>query len=192
MIRHTLIFLLALSAVACTNPLASGPGRVVVKLDQAAIQLVPHSTLFPESSNKSGAPREALRLSISSQTDLLKYFQEWQRHLQVRCSVDGNVNGRAYKGFAIDLIPENEELPHPTTLNRYHYTIYAFIDLEADDVEYKGGKPATTLDLKTERFDSLRCHLIGVEKAPVLFPRSNDVSVSAKTFHELLAQAQIR
>ena len=114
--------------------------------------------------------------------------------MQVRCSVEGNANRRAYNGFAIGPLPVERDIgvtqhrARPTTTS-HRYTIYSFIDLEADEIEYENGKPASMLNLKVDTFESLKCHLLGVVKAPVPFPRSNYLVVSASTFHELLRGA---
>jgi len=185
----SLLTLLAVGIVGCSNPLPFGPGRVAINLDQAKVLLVDRATLFPESPARSGSPkqREALELVISSRTELLEYFAEWDRYVQVRCSVEGNLNGRSYTGFASEPILKKTGPSKP-----YQYTIYAFIDLKAEDTEYVAGRPATTFDLRTERFESLDCHLLGVTKAPVLFPRSNNVVVSGASFRTLLRQSNPR
>ncbi|MEG3158229.1 hypothetical protein ACKVMH_10125 [Lysobacter zhanggongensis] len=182
MLRRGILLLLALATVSCSG------GRVAVTLDHTSIRVIDHATLFPESPDPhpDRPSRQVLQLNISSQTDLLKYFGDRHTQLQVRCSVDGNTNGRAYNGFAIGPIPEGKgAIPH-------RYTIYSFIGLEADEAQYENGKPASTLNLKADRFQALKCHLIGVQKAPVPFPRSNDFVVSASTFHELLRGASKR
>jgi hypothetical protein len=196
-VRCTLLVLLSVAIAACSNPLPFGPGRVEIKLDQAAVLAVEHSTLFPDSSRDPAAParREVLRLVISSKTELLSYFKERDRQVQVRCAVDGNRSGKSYSGFALGPVPERRL--HLNSTNAalqppYRYTIYAFIDLKAEDVQYKGGKPAGSLDLKKEAFGTLKCHLLGVTKAPVLLPRSNDIIVSATTFQSLLHAANLR
>jgi hypothetical protein len=187
--RVSLPALLALGIVGCSNPLPFGPGRVAINLDEAKVLLVDRATLFPGSPASADSPkqRESLELVISSRTELLEYFAKWDRHVQVRCSVEGNLNGRSYKGFAFKPV-----LKRPGPSKSYQYTIYAFIDLQADDIEYVAGRPATTFDLRTERFESLKCHLLGVTKAPVLFPRSNDIVVPGSSFRMLLRQSNPR
>ena len=184
-IRATLLALLCLVA-ACSNPFQFGPGRVDLKLESITVQTVEHSMLFGDAkyAQAKRPDREVVHLKVSSQTDLLQYFQEWEREIQVRCSVDGNLNGRSYRGFALGPFQEGANISRstnrtdaspPQPAERYIYSIYAFVDLVADDVEYQDGKPASTLNLKVDHFESLRCHLLGVTKAPVLFPKSNDV-----------------
>lgn len=177
--RFSLAALLALGFAGCSNPLPVGPGRVDISLDRVTVVLVDDATLFPGFPTRSGSPeqREALELDISSQTELVEYFAEWNRQVQIRCSVDGNLNGRSYTGVARHLA-----MKRPGELKPFKYTVYAFIDLKALDTHYVSGQPATTLDLKTERFESLKCHFLGVTKAPVLLPRSNDVVVFESTF----------
>jgi len=197
MLRSALLTLLSLAIAACSNPLSFGPGRIVINLDQAKVLAVDHAVLFPEFPRDSATPerREVLQLVISSRIELLKYFADWGRQVQVRCAVEGNSNRRTYSGFALGPRPEAHAAPtdKDSALRKpYRYTIYAFIDLKADDEKYVSGRPATTLDLKTETFESLRCHLLGVTEAPVLFPRSNDVVVPASTFRSLLRQGNVQ
>jgi hypothetical protein len=200
---YRLVALLSLSAAAasCTNLMSFGPGRVTVALEYAAVQTVDHIVLFPKSLgeqvNVNRPSRQAIRLNISSGTNLLKYFKDWDRQLQVRCSVVGSANGRAYSGFAVGPFPDTIKDAELATLQRpaepkHHYTIYAFIDLVAEDDEYNSGKLATTLNLKSDRFEALACHLLGVTKAPVLFPRSNDVVLQEEQVHALIRQASAR
>ena len=186
--RVSLPALLALGIAGCSNPLPVGPGRVEIDLDQAKVLRVDQATLFPGSPTRSGSPkrREALELVISSPRELLGYFAKWNRQVQVRCSVEGNLNGRSYAGFATHPVLKRSGPSRP-----YEYTIYAFIDLKAEDTEYVRGRPAPTFDLRTEGFESLKCHFLGVTKAPVLFPRSNEVVVSASTFRTLLRQSAL-
>jgi len=186
--RAPLFAFLTFGIVGCSNPLPFGPGRVDITLEQVKVLLVDHATLFPESPKRSGSPdrREALELIISSRTELLGYFAEQNRQIQVRCSVEGNSNGRSYTGFAT-----HAALKTPGSSKPYKYAIYAFIDLKAEDAHYVNGRPATVLDLRTEGFVSLNCYFLGVTKAPVMFPRSNEVVISGSTFRTLLRQSGI-
>jgi len=125
----------------------------------------------------------------------VRYFAEWNRQLQVACSVEGSANGGSYRGFATGLLENGRSndvsLSGASESERHFYTIYTFVDLIADDAEYKAGRPATTLNLTSDRFEALRCHLRGVTMAPVLFPRSNDVVVPADRFRDLYRQAHL-
>jgi len=190
--------LLSLTVVACSNPFPFGPGRVDVRLEDVAVVAVEHAALFPESASAPNRPsRPAVRLKISTQTDLIQYFKEWDRQIQVRCSVDGSANGRSYHGFATQPLHDrsgsevNTHSQGPSASQRHRYTIYTFIDLAAEDDEYQGGKPKTTLSLRGDQFEALRCHLLGVTKAPVLFPKSNDFVVPAEQFGKLYRQAHL-
>ncbi len=178
MLSRSLLLLLAFASVSCTS------SRVAVNLEQASIRTIDHATLFPGSPvvQHDRSLRHVLQLNISSQTDLLKYFEDRHTQLRVRCWVEGSTDRKEYTGFAIGPITE-KSIGETTS---HHYTIYSFIDLEADDVQYKNGKPASTMDLRLARFDALKCHLLGVVKAPVPYPQSNDLIVSSSTFRELL------
>jgi hypothetical protein len=66
----------------------------------------------------------------------------------------------------------------------YRYTVYAFLDLKAYDTEYVMGRPRSTFDLATQRFESVGCYVIGVAMAPVpvLYPRTNDFTMTYAEF----------
>jgi hypothetical protein len=142
--------------------------------------------------------REVLLLKFSSSIDLFDYFASWQRMIQVRCHVDGSENGRAYTGFGwgpyeagIDISrlrrPRGDAPPSLSGSSGGHeYSIYAFPDLIADDEVYKNGEPRSHMHLDTDRWSNLGCYVIGVTKAPVLFPRSNDLLVNAEQFNDLV------
>lgn len=185
--------LLLLTPLHGPNPFPFG--RIEVSLDQVAIRDIPHAELFQDEHADAGLrpSTETVALDISSETDLFEYFQREEDQLQVRCSVHGNANGRKYSATGRPSLPR-----HPPTRpeggapsdngapTRYNYTRYAFIDLKADDVVYQGGKPASTLGLKTESFESLRCHVVGVSLGSLLWPRTEDIIVSADAFRALL------
>lgn len=180
MLRRTQSTLLVLLAASCSGP------PVAITLDQAAVRTVDHATLFAKynASRTDGPPRQVLELRISSQTELLKHFKDHGKQLQVRCSVNGTTNKEPYNDSAFGPFPEDG-----SSNDRHHYAIYAFVDLVAHAAEYQNGKPASTLNLKSDPFDSLSCQLVGVEKAPVRFLRSNEIVLSASSFQALLGQA---
>jgi hypothetical protein len=196
-LRRTVLSLMSVVVAACASPLPIGPGRVAVTLEETNIRVIENDVLFPEFVGRQAdrAPRQVVQFRISSQTDLLKYFKDWDRQLQVRCSVEGNNNGRKYDSFGIGPLPEGgpqnggNNSGQVTPGSKHHYTIYAFIDLIAEDHEFEDGKPATTLNLKVDHFESLRCHLLGVTMAAVIFPRSNDFVITVDRFQTLLRQA---
>ena len=185
-----LVLVLTLMPFHCSNPLPFGPGRVAVNLDRATVRAVDHAVLFrePRTSPDQKPSRQVLELRISSRTDLLGYLGGGGRHLQVRCDVVGNTNGRRYRDSALGPFPG--KAPAGSLVHRY--TIDAFMDLQASDVEYEGGKPASTLDLKSSVFHSLRCHLVGVTMGPAFWPRSNDLVVTAAQFRALVDNGQSR
>ena len=183
-----LLVLLSIAAASCSNPFSFGPGRVAVSLEEASVRTVENEALFPGTpANLKHVRRRVIQFRISSRTDLLKYFEDWERQVQVRCSVDGSVNGRAYGNSGYG--PRLERVDQD---GDYHYIVAAFVDLKAWDVEREGGKPATTLDLEVDRFESLGCHIIGVQMGPVLFPRTNDFVVAASMVHELIRKESIQ
>jgi hypothetical protein len=163
--------------------------RLSITLDEASIRFVDHATLFPNfvATAGSGLKRQVLQLNISSEVDLLDYLKSRGLQTQFRCAVIGNANQKSYGGYGIGPAPEERESVSESP-RQNHYVVYTFIDLQADAVEYKNGKPESRLDLKSDRFESLSCHVIGVDKAPARFPRSNDIAVSFSTFQELLQE----
>jgi hypothetical protein len=79
----------------------------------------------------------------------------------------------------------------PDAAGKYRYTVYAFLDLKADDETYVNGKPRGTLDLTTQRFRSLQCFVIGVTMFALIFPRTNAVTVSEQDIREGIPNLQI-
>lgn len=163
--------------------------RLQINLDKATVRYVDQETLFPENvgATSNGPQRQILELTLSSQVDLLDYLNSRGFQIQVRCSVTGNENGKAYNGYGIGPVPVAPATSRGIA-KPYQYIAYTFIDLKADAVEYTNGKPESELDLRESKFDSLNCHVIGVDKAPILFPRSNDIVVTFATFQELVQQ----
>jgi len=196
-LRRTVLSLMSVVVASCASPLPFGPGRVAVTLEETNIRVVENDALFPEFVGKQAdrTPRQVVQFRISSQTDLPKYFKDWDRQLQVRCSVEGNNNGRKYDSFGVGPLPEGgpqnsgDNSGQVTPKSKHYYTIYAFIDLIAEDHQFQDGNPATTLNLKVDHFESLRCHLLGVTMAPVIFPRSNDFVIPVNRFQTLLREA---
>lgn len=180
MLCRTPWILLVLLAASCSGP------PVAIILDQAAVRTVDHATLFAKynASRTDGPPRQVLELRISSQTELLKHFKDHGKQLQVRCSVNGPTNRESYNDSAYGPFPEEASYNE-----RHHYVVYAFVDLVAHATEYQSGKPTSTLNLKSDPFDSLSCQLVGVEKAPVPSLRSNKIVISASSLQALLGQA---
>jgi hypothetical protein len=162
---------------------------VAITLEEARIEAVPLSEIFrssPMDAAAASSRRHVLRMLISSDTDLEDYFKDWQ--LQVRCRVEGAGNGRHYQSSGWGPYVERPQAAAP---GKHVYSIYSFVDLDADDVEYDKGKPVSTLELDSQRFDRMGCHLIGVQMQ--LFgrwARSNDVWLSDADFRTLLARSQ--
>ena len=112
--------------------------------------------------------------------------------VQTRCFVDGAEDGRSYRGLAVGPLQEGidismrgsrrKEALHlgPDSAGKYRYTVYAFVDLTADDKKYVDGKPRGTFDLISQRFSSVSCFIIGVQMAPLIFPRTSTFSLSER------------
>ena len=193
-----LLLVLVLLPFRCSNPLPFGPGqRTPVTLDRATVRWVDHDVLFgaPRTSADQAPSRQALELRISSRTDLIEYFEEGDRQLQIRCDVVGNTNGKRYDSIGFGPYPDAGSEARgkaPADAIAHRYTFYAFVDLNAWDVQYEGGKPASTLDLKSSSFDALRCHLVGVTMVPLFWPRTNDLVVTEAQFRSLLREGDMR
>ena len=175
---------------ACTNPLPFGPGRIEIKLEKAAVERSTRKQVLGRKGMGPDDPVDFIRIDFSSGTNLIRYFDERDRHIQARCFVSGADDHRTYTSFGVGPIqegiditeanhePEEGERLRQVTADRYFYTIHAFLDLKADDEEYLNGKPRGTLDLRSRDFENVSCFVIGVIKAPALFPRSNEITMS--------------
>ena len=177
----------------CANPLPFGPGRVEVTLEKAAVQTITRGALWPDSDPDSpDQPTNLIRFDLSSKKNLIRYFEDWDRMVQTRCFVDGAEDGRSYSGFAVGPLQEGIDISMrgrrrkeaidlgPDSDGKYWYSVYAFIDLTADDQKYVDGKPRGTFDLTSQRFSRVGCFIIGVQMAPVIFPRTNAFSLSER------------
>lgn len=162
-------------------------------LDAVTVERVTRGALLPDSDpDWRNVPANVVRFDLSSETNLARYFDDWDRMLQPRCAVKGAEDGRHYRGFTVGPLQEGVDIsmrgPHrkealaftADATGKYRYTLYAFLDLKADDQQYVDGKPRGTLDLSSQRFRSLQCFVIGVTMAPVIFPKTNTVSVSER------------
>ena len=180
--RASLRLVLPLFALAATS---CGGARVAVSLDAASVRAFEHAEVFgqPPTSPSQPPTRDALRLELSSSTELFESFRQQESQLQVRCRVEGGSTGRSYEAIGIGL------RPHGRDDTAHRYVVYTFIDLEADDRRHEAGRPATTLDLRTASLDALSCRLVGARKWLGPFPRSNDLVVPMGTFHALLREA---
>jgi hypothetical protein len=80
----------------------------------------------------------------------------------------------------------------PGSDGKYRYTVYAFLDLKAGETEYVMGSPRSTFDLAAQRFESVGCYVIGVAMAPVpvLFPRTNDFTMTYAEFAKEMRAVQ--
>jgi hypothetical protein len=137
-------------------------------------------------------PTNLIRFDLSSRENLFRYFEDWDRMVQTRCFVDGAEDGRSYRGLALGPLQDGIDISMrgshrkealdrgPDSAGKYWYTVYAFINLTADDRKYVDGKPRGTLDLTSQRFSSVSCFIIGVQMAPLIFPRTNTFSMSER------------
>lgn len=184
-VRVVAVSLTCLFAGACVNPLPFGPGRVHLRQENVQLAAVPESVLFQPSglAKTSNKQRDAVRFDFSSEVDLRHYFRD--RIIQTRCEVVGGklakqsnwASGPYYEGTHLSLLPPEVQLK--AVDGKYHYSAYAFADLSATqliDTSFK------TTPLDQLRFTGLSCFIMGVAKAPVLFPRSNNLVLSDEDF----------
>jgi hypothetical protein len=186
--------LFGLAAIyGCANPFPFGPGRIEVELENAAVQRLTRGELLPRSDPAwRDRPVDVIRFDLSSDENLARYFEDWDRLVQTRCFVEGAQDGRSYADFAVGPLQEGIDISMlgrrrneardlaPDSAGKYRYTVYAFLDLRADDRKYVDGKPRGTFDLASQQFSSVGCFIIGVTKAPVIFPRTNAFSLSER------------
>jgi hypothetical protein len=191
---------LSVALCACVNPLPFGPGRISLVLIGASVERVSSTILFGTSrvAPPPVTEHETLHLRFSSSIDLYDYFASWERSIQVRCHVDGSANGYTYTDFGrgpyeagINISElrrqRGDSAPPPSGSSGEHeYSVFAFPDLTASDEIFERGQPRSYIHLDTDGWSTLSCYVIGVIKAPALFPRSNDLLVNADQFHALL------
>jgi len=194
----SIVFAIALTS--CNNdPSRAGWVRLAVTLEDVRIERVPYETLFSRPrSFGSSADYEAIVVRFSSSTDLHDYFREADKAIQVRCWVDGSSAGDNFDGFGFGPFEHGIDISRlrrrnaddaalaPRSDGRHEYTTYVFVNLTADSREYKNGSPAMRLDLRTDTWSRIGCHVIGVDMVPLPFPRTNDLVISNERFHKLL------
>ena len=198
--RASTLIALALGYVilgGCVNPLPFGPGRVTVVTEDIRIAKVSDRTLFGEMISQSAPIRslEVIQFDLSSDADFHSYFEG--RQIQVRCTVDHNLdpsritNGYGPYNNGVDLSSSPMIRPKDLVLTprahdgRFSYLVYAFVDLSATRLIDHSFRQ---FPLETMEFSELSCFVIGVTKAPVLFPRSNDFGLSREQFLKLIAR----
>jgi len=134
---------------------------------------------------------EVLVFEVSSDSDIRPIFKN--RQIQVRCEVDGKGDSSGYGPFTGNIDPSTPRKgvkAHRTdepvrSDGRSAYTIYAFASLSATNLI--DGRLVNT-PLESINFSKLSCFIIGVGKAPVLFPRSNEFTLTRAKFENLLAE----
>jgi hypothetical protein len=185
LVRAVAVGLVCLFAGACVNPLPFGPGRMHLTQENVQLAAVPEATLFQPFglAKTSDKQRDVVRFDFSSEIDLRHSLRD--RIVQTRCEVVGGklakqsnwASGPYYEGTHLSLLPPEVQLK--AVDGKYHYSAYAFADLSATqliDTRFK------TTPLDQLRFTGLSCFIIGVTKAPVLFPRSNNLVLSNEDF----------
>ena len=167
--------------------------RVRITVESTRIEPVSERLLFGTMVSESAPLRqmEVLVFEVSSDSDIRTIFEN--RQIQVRCEVDGKGDSRGYGPFDGDFdlsTPRKsvraDRIGKPVRSDgRYAYTIYAFTSLSATTLI--DGRFVNT-PLESINFSKLSCFIIGVEKAPVVFPRSNEFTLTRAKFLNLLAE----
>jgi hypothetical protein len=164
------------------NPLSFGPGRISVSNEGAQIVEVPTRKIYISESDKKVS---AIRFDLSSETDLHSYFDGL--NIQIRCALNDNEYADSFgSGPFVGSGSVNLAAPYngmtasqQRSDGRYIYTVYAFGDLSASRLENHTFK---RYPLETLQFSKLSCFIVGVTKAPVLFPRSNEFILTHDQF----------
>ena len=190
-----------LCLASCESPIPCGPGGTQVALEGADVIEVDSGLLSPQfraSQGDTSQPKRrwALRMRARADLDLNRYFEGWQ--VQTRCSVEGAADGRNYSTPATPYLTSSLEdgskdagglATLATKRLPFAFTLYAFVDLDAQDDEYSNGRPRGSLNLRTASFERLSCYLRGVSMAPALYPRTSALTVSEGEFQALLRAA---
>ena len=180
-------------AIAAISLLGCAVERIRITVDSTRIDRVSDRLLFGTMVSESAPMRqiEVLVFEVSSDSDIRPIFED--RQIQVRCEVDGKGDSRGYGPFDgnFDLSTPRksvkaDRISEPIRSHgRSAYTIYAFTSLSATNLI--DGRFVDT-PLESINFSELSCFIVGVEKAPVLFPRSNEFTLTRAKFLDLLAE----
>ena len=183
----TLIIVATIALVGCAVE------RVRLTVDSTRIDRVSDHVLFGSMIRESAPTRllDVLVFEVSSDGDISSIFEN--RQIQVRCKVDGKGESFGYGPFDgnINISAPRQNLaavpnatPHRSD-GRSVYTVYAFANLAATDL-VDGQFIDTPLEIIN--FSELSCFVIGVAKAPVFFPRSNELTLTRSKFLDLVAE----
>jgi hypothetical protein len=165
--------------------------RVSVVVEATRVEEVSNHILFATVLGDSEPDRgvEVVAFDISSDVELKRYFED--RLIQVRCLVDGAGDstgfGPYYRGTDLSTISSDAlkgyQIAPRSSDGRYAYTVYAFANLAATrlvDSQFQ----STPLEAMT--FSRVSCFIVGVTKAPVLFPKSNEFILTRDQFQALV------
>ena len=174
-----------------------------VDLVDSQIVDMPHEKLGMNSSGStSGKISRFIKFKIITDKNLLEYYTfERNYPINVVCKAEGaerkeNLRssgfGPFYKGIDISkiLLPDdpNREIIVSNDSEKYEYTIYSFINLEAGYTQLHYGVPETSLKLEKEIFGTVGCLISGFAYPPFIPPRSNVFSVSKLEFDKMLTR----
>jgi hypothetical protein len=185
--------LATLAVIATMSLVGCAVQKVRITVDSTRIERVSDRLLLGTMVSESAPKREleVLVFEVSSDSDIRPMFEN--RQMQVRCEVDGKGDSSGYGPFA-----NNFDLSKPgrsaktvgigaplRSDGRTVYTIYAFANLSATNLV---GSRFVETPLESINFSKLSCFIIGVTKAPVLFPRSNEFILTRDNFLMILAE----
>jgi hypothetical protein len=147
---------------------------------------------YSKNQNRENESTEYIRLEISSKKELYQYFvKDGDRILQARCKIsceecktssDLATFGPYYDNRDISRLRNSGSHIKKNEDGLYHYSIYTYRNLKSNE-HYTHGQKIP--EISQGNFDTLSCYLIGITKAPVIFPRSNSFSITGKEFDKI-------
>ena len=159
--------------------------RVKLTVDETRIERVSDHVIYGSMISDSEPTREVevLVYEVSSGVDITPVFED--RQIQVRCKVDGKGDPMGYGPFERQEPTAARSTVPPRSDGRHAYTIYAFTNLATTNLV---GTQFVDTPLESISFSEISCFVIGVIKAPALFPRSNELTLTRAKFLDLVAK----
>lgn len=166
------VFALQLAAVACEFRMSH------VTLEDTRVHEEASSLVRGEPGV--GGTEAFLDFTVSSDQDLLEFSTRWL--LQTRCTLKARNTGIEFETPVWGPFHNGHDVSRPRRLppdfkmtrradGRFEYHLYAFPKLMASEFRDHEFVPKP---LAAIEFEQIECYLIGVQKAPVIFPRSNE------------------
>ncbi len=160
-----------------------------VTLEAARFLDRPSSVIRGETTKKD--TETFIEFKISSDQDLLEFGKRWK--LQAHCDLENEAHrdlgspvwGPFHNGYDVS---RPWRLPTSFTMakradGRFDYYLYAFPNLTAYEFREHGWFPEPVTKVQ---FSQVHCYLIGVKMAWLIFPRSNEWTMTRSELLELL------